>query len=228
MSSSKNYNSIVFLTTLSVYLGLVLVGGASSPVLAQAALTRNFDIQEEIEYKDDLDKKPDEDKILSEYLDSFQTLYKLAKEFAEKHAGNSGNYEFNCSAFAGKQSNFTVNCKNGTGTFTGAFIPQISHIRSTFSSEIFGKNRQVNINLLLSTNDFLIKTSFSRNAELQKSIFDTFLNEVLFHSEVQNLEDRLKIYGQETTVTCENDQIFIVTNLPRASIDSLFAEKNAK
>ena len=68
MSDKKKYNSIVFLTTLSVYLGLVLVGGAGSPVLAQAALTRNFDIQEEIEYKDDLDKKPDD-----ELLDFFDT-----------------------------------------------------------------------------------------------------------------------------------------------------------
>ncbi len=30
-----------------------------SPVLAQAALTRNFDIQDEVEIKDDLEKNPD-------------------------------------------------------------------------------------------------------------------------------------------------------------------------
>ena len=62
MTSGKNYNSIVFLTTLSVYLGLVLVGG-TPPVLAHAAMTRHFDIQNEIEVKDDLDKKPDDEKI---------------------------------------------------------------------------------------------------------------------------------------------------------------------
>ncbi len=33
---SKNHNSIIFLTTLSVYLGLVLVGGSSPQVLAQS------------------------------------------------------------------------------------------------------------------------------------------------------------------------------------------------
>jgi hypothetical protein len=60
---SKN-NSIIFLTTLSVYLGLVLVGGAMSPVLAQAATTRNFNVQDEIEVKDDLDNKPDDCKSL--------------------------------------------------------------------------------------------------------------------------------------------------------------------
>ena len=65
MSQRNKNNSIIFLTTLSVYLGLVLVGGAMSPVLAQAALTRNFDIQDEIEVKDDLDKKPKENDWLT-------------------------------------------------------------------------------------------------------------------------------------------------------------------
>lgn len=55
---NKNYNSIIFLTTLSVYLGLSLLG-ATPQVLAYAATTRNFDIQTEIEFKDDLDNKPD-------------------------------------------------------------------------------------------------------------------------------------------------------------------------
>ena len=63
MSNRKNYNSIVFLTTLSLYLGLVLAGGTTPTVLAQAATTRNFDIKSEIVVEDDLDKKPDDDAI---------------------------------------------------------------------------------------------------------------------------------------------------------------------
>jgi hypothetical protein len=59
MTKSKNHNSIVFLTTLGVYLGLVLAGGASPQVFAHSALTRHFEIQDEIEVKDDLDKKPE-------------------------------------------------------------------------------------------------------------------------------------------------------------------------
>ena len=61
MTTRNKNNSIIFLTTLSVYLGLVLVGGTPS-VLTYAALTRNFDIQNEIEVKDDLDNKPEDDK----------------------------------------------------------------------------------------------------------------------------------------------------------------------
>ncbi len=65
MTTRKNYNSVIFLTTLSVYLGLVLVG-APAPILAQAALTSKLEIKNKIEKKDDLDNKPDdEEKILS-------------------------------------------------------------------------------------------------------------------------------------------------------------------
>ncbi len=58
MTTRKNQNSILVLATLGVYLGLVLVG-ATPQVLAQAAMTRQFDVKDEIEVKDDLDKKPD-------------------------------------------------------------------------------------------------------------------------------------------------------------------------
>jgi hypothetical protein len=59
MSEKKNHNSLIFITTLSVYLGLVLVG-SSPAVLAQAATTRLYDIRSEIVVEDELDKKPDD------------------------------------------------------------------------------------------------------------------------------------------------------------------------
>src|SRR5688500_619254 len=68
MSKNKGYNSILFLTTLSVYFGLVLVGAPSSVLAQQAALTQRFEIQNEFEIEDDLDKKPDEDESLDHYF----------------------------------------------------------------------------------------------------------------------------------------------------------------
>ena len=58
MNSRKNQNSLLVLATLGVYLGLVLTG-ATPQVLAQAAMTRQFDVKDEIEVKDNLDKKPE-------------------------------------------------------------------------------------------------------------------------------------------------------------------------
>lgn len=60
MAKVKNHNSLVFFTTLGVYLSLVLVGGPAPQVFAHGALTRNFEITEEAEVKDDLDKDPQE------------------------------------------------------------------------------------------------------------------------------------------------------------------------
>ena len=57
--SRKSHNSILFLTTLGVYLGLILVG-ATPQVLAQAATTKQFTIREEVSISDDLDKQPDD------------------------------------------------------------------------------------------------------------------------------------------------------------------------
>jgi hypothetical protein len=60
LNTRKNQNSILVLATLGVYLGLVLVG-ATPQVLALAAMTRQFNVKDEIEFAEDLDKKPPED-----------------------------------------------------------------------------------------------------------------------------------------------------------------------
>jgi len=72
MSKQTRYNQILFLTTLSVYMGLVLMGGAS-PALAQAAMAKGFELKTELEAKDDLDKKPNdkEKKQISQSLDDY-------------------------------------------------------------------------------------------------------------------------------------------------------------
>ncbi|MFN6964294.1 MAG: hypothetical protein ACK4S4_11080 [Pyrinomonadaceae bacterium] len=59
MSYRKGQNSIIFLATLGVYLGLVLAGGAAPQVYAYAATTRAFDAREEIEIGDDFFGPPD-------------------------------------------------------------------------------------------------------------------------------------------------------------------------
>lgn len=106
MSTRKSQNSILFLTTLGVYLGLVIAGGASPQVFAHpAATTRNFDITDEIEFKDDLDKKPDpanEQTELSSNAaahDRFRPLTSLLKHFRPiinlDAVGSNSYFQFN-------------------------------------------------------------------------------------------------------------------------------------
>lgn len=51
---------MLFIATLGVYLGLFIAGGAAPQVFAHSATTRGFEISDEVEVKDDLDKKPGE------------------------------------------------------------------------------------------------------------------------------------------------------------------------
>ncbi|HVF47549.1 MAG TPA: hypothetical protein VNA17_08295 [Pyrinomonadaceae bacterium] len=59
MTKPKTQNSAVVLATLGVYLGL-LMAGAVPQVMASAALTRQFDVRDEIESSDEFDNKPDD------------------------------------------------------------------------------------------------------------------------------------------------------------------------
>ena len=105
MSNSKNYNSILFLTTLSVYLGLVLVGASPQVLAQQITFVNKFEIQNEIEFEDDLDKKP-EDNESSE-------IKKFAHNLSFEKSGETDlvvkNNKFLSSLF---EKSFQINCIN--------------------------------------------------------------------------------------------------------------------
>jgi hypothetical protein len=67
LANKKNQNSILFLTTLGVYIGLLMVGSTPGVIAQQGAMTRNFEISDEIEERDDLDTQPDpsQDELLT-------------------------------------------------------------------------------------------------------------------------------------------------------------------
>lgn len=69
MSSKKGQNSILLLTTLGVYLGLLMAGATPGVIAQQAALTRNFELSEEFEAKDDLDRDPQDAAAESDAVD---------------------------------------------------------------------------------------------------------------------------------------------------------------
>ena len=248
MSELKKHNSIIFLTTLSVYLGLVLVGGASSPILAQAALTRNFDIQEEIEYKDDLDKKPEDEKLdFSKTLDDY--YYSVAKfvidlqRLHQIEKFDLGYDKFEIIESAG------VFCKiDGDRARHGETAQRIDNYwlepaitdakhefdRWNFLSDCLKEDESETV--FSTRSDFrfsydkselkielpAFKSDNQRAGQLAEKFNRAFKD---FQSDDEN-----KIVGQThkyTTIKSENNQVFLITNLPRASIDSPFAEKDA-
>ena len=78
MSQKKSQNPFLLLTTLGVYIGLLMAGGTPGVIAQQAALTRNFELSEEFEVRDDLDRDPDGDIVVTEVidLDSIEVIVK--------------------------------------------------------------------------------------------------------------------------------------------------------
>jgi len=93
LSKPKNQNSLLVLTTLGVYLGLVLLG-ATPQVLAQAAMTRQFSVKDEVQRKDDLDDNPPpSDNGLEAYITESQAFLDRLRELGVSPDSNGFDYD---------------------------------------------------------------------------------------------------------------------------------------
>jgi len=241
VNKNNNYNSILFLTTLSVYLGLVLVSG-SAPVLAQAAMTRDFDIKNEIIFEDDLDKKPDEDLFVSSLVELVNELNK----FSEK-----GVFDWNIKHEYQLDGLSFCESDNSPSFIEPSPSESIFYIESSLEKQQVYKKideRFVSIarNLFkqatnLELGDFhshkfdLTLTFDQRNLDIKANVktgngknaqtFADSLTNYLTYTVSNSISAKEKIVAENTKIIFENNQVFIVTRLPRASIDALLAEQ---
>lgn len=242
MTKSKNYNSIVFLTTLSVYLGLVLVGG-TAPVLAHSALTRDFDIKNEIEFKDDLDNKPDNEEIESFFeID----LNEAVASFIEDLRGlkRKGKYKSNF------KKTFTTKCGHSYCSVDEAaasmvFEDQHSKIsdalwnlhwklsiadKKDLGSISFidfpkenGGCKEFTLQLTFSRKELEVKFNFTKETTHKAFAYAENLNSKFKNKSDESSDLLIKKVYENTKAATENNQVFVVTRLPRASIDELLA-----
>ena len=245
MSQRNKNNSVIFLTTLSVYLGLVLVGGAMSPVLAQAAMTRNFDIQDEIEVKDNLDKKPSDEELdfssaIKSYFDDVKDLIEDLQKFQrnKKFDLDSERFDF--------EHHLGIGCNIGEQAgVNGDFFRKIENrgVESAINSAIYDFDDWETFSDCLPTETF--KDNFTSRFKLKVSYDTSELKVEIFATKRTNqradfLAERFKqSYGlyeideenlivksiyQNTFINSENNQVFIVTRLPRGSLDELLKQ----
>lgn len=249
MTNRKNHNSILFLTTLSVYLGLVLVG-ATPQVLAQAALTRSFDIQLEAEVKDDLDKKPDDDPIAfsGPTGDYFDDVEDFVQDLIKLHQIEKYNLDYD--SFHVKQSELSrCNLKTVRHTVVSSNIDKVDNrwfkpalidaiIRfeeyafwgDCLPSKEFDNDKAAGFELETSydKSSFTFALSFTKESpQKAKQLLERF-NQAYKIYELDEDEIVIRKIYENTTFKSENNQVFIVTRLPRGSIDSLLATKNAQ
>ena len=209
-----------------MYLGLVLVG-ATPQVLAQAAMTKQFNVKDEIEHKDDLDIKPDGDKAIEQFALSFGDLYKIAAEISIDHPDkvSEGQYSFNCFFSQSQRGLSTMHCpgslNNGTHIHSGrnnqplrqlydAFIARSDSVHEKFLIQFGFGDAEVSFRTTITASDSLCAASAA-------SVFD---NALARHRLLEANLIRSLIF-EASKVTVENNKIIIVTRLPRGSLDSL-------
>lgn len=245
MSNRKNYNSIFFLT---VYLGLVLVG-ATPQVLAQAAMTRQFDIKTEIIVEDDLDKKPDDEKInfedsLENYFDDVESFFKDLQKLHKIEKFDLDYDKFSVSEFGFVPCNvdgdpvryseqeISIDNRWLEAAVTDARykFENYNFLSDCQKNEKFENHLSTNSKFKLSYDKTELKLEISA-PKLSKQRADFLVdkfNQAYRIYEVDEENNFVKIIHQNTSFKSENNQVFIVTRLPRGSIDDLLNEKDAQ
>ena len=222
-----------------------MVGGAAPQVLAHSATTRNFEITEEIEIKDDLDKNP------PDAADSAESRMALLTYFQDVEYFINSLKRFNGSKFDVASDSFEVTqttqlpCipANRIGSYTAnKFVTpndKLKPLLESFSKLLtdgyslgdcltnsrFAPNEATDskFNFRLDNNVFAVEVAVKKNsAESAKLLAADLAN--TFKELRRETTDavRLKLYDS-TSFKAENDQIFVITNLPRAGLDPLLA-----
>lgn len=245
MSGRKN-NSILFLTTLGVYFGLILVGGAAPQVFAHGALTRSFELQDEIEINDDLDKKPDNETAtlslsIKTYLEDVEYFLGALRRLRE-----NGKFDFSNDAFEVTQSTL-LPCvaANNVGSYTAnTFDLKNEQLRP--SLERFSKLLTDGYSLAdclpqsrfdgkeATSSRFTFKYDAAGLAvhvsvqkaspEIAKKLSGDLVTEFAKFTPTSGELARRKIF-ENTSFKSKNDQVSVVTRLPRADLDPLLATR---
>ncbi|HNU07969.1 MAG TPA: hypothetical protein PKO33_09400 [Pyrinomonadaceae bacterium] len=225
MANCKAHNSILFLTTLSVYLGLVLVGGSPS-VMAHAALTQKLEIAHDFEAEDDLDKKPDDEAGISDYAAVCWQIARFAVEFTEANRDKfpDGAYSYDYSVINDPNSQLLLKSANGkSGVIWGGFARPLVELNETIPWFAEPMSEKFRVAVSIDNAEVNIRTSFNRNAaDLEPTA--AFYNQIIQRRAVENTT--LRPVYLNTEVSHQTNRLIVVTRLPRASIDEALPKSN--
>jgi hypothetical protein len=245
VTTRKGQNSILFLTTLGVYLGLVLVGAPH--VLAQAATARQFDVKDEIEKKDDLDKGPDgcgllqakvadkqkafsfDNASLFNYISSLRAVYAAAQELGSE----SFLIEWNP---IGAPDNLTTPGAWANdnrqpvllqGTVRRALDKAFLSLSQVFPTTGPDDKHLIGFSLNASKSDIDLASKFTRfdDVDAHRAFIAYTASMDFWRCAAKTPADRLLAHN--TDVSWTGNQLLLVTHLPRGSLDELLA-KDAK
>ena len=243
MKDRKPQNSALLIATLGVYLGLVLAGAAPQ-VLASAALTKQFNVRDEIEFKDDLDNKPDDPR--SPVTESVKIYVEDVEYFLSSlgrlHA--RGKFDILRDTFEVSESTLLPCVDSGrTGRYTPVkFTSSSEETRPALEHLSRGMVYGYSLGDCIPTNEFtnvtavdssftykLDDTTFSITVAVKKDStqravdLQRELAAVLALYAAKDASALRKTVIQNTIYRVTNEQLLIVLSLPRGSLPSLLA-----
>jgi hypothetical protein len=246
VTNRRTNNSILFLTTLGVYLGLVLVGGAAPQVFAHGALTRNFELKDEIETRDDLDNKPDGDtgtlslsiktylEDVEYFLDALQKLEQNGK-FDPAHdrfevtqstllpcvaANKVGNYTAN--TFDLKNESLRPSLERFSKLLTDGYSLADCLPNSRFDGKEVTSSK---FTFKLDDDALYVQVAVQKaSPEIAKRLSADLASVFPRFAPSAAQLARLKIF-ENTTFKSKNDQVLVITRLPRAALEPLIAKR---
>ena len=240
MSNRKTYNSIVFLT---VYLGLALVG-ASPQVLAQAALTQKIaEVQSDAENKSN-DKdcwngvpKEVTNSVKFDYLSYgiLEFVHGIQKliETGKYNIGEDFDFYFEIKKMPDDGLIISNLIHSGNELLRQASWEKseilVSNSYFRYDSKINRHTSYSTVRFTSDNGDLTIKISQEKEtAKGAEGFANIYNNRFNLGRCSKYVEAKPKIIYSSSKAFTENNQVFIVTRLPRASIDKLLAQKDAQ
>lgn len=234
-----------------MYLGLVLVG-ATPQALAQAAMTRQFNVKDEVEVKDGLDNKPGSEEIdlfLQKNLESAVSdiIRKYRTKAGKKKRSVAGHQEFwvalsrsyysvekaDSESSIGPVSKGDPNAwiedaflaihKNFQRNNTWKFKDVPGFIKFSAGATPSERHKYFSLNTKLSESDFEVQVAFSRETPSDAALFAERIDALLRKRTLAVSDPLTKQIIDHTTAAAANDQVSIITRFPRAGLDALLA-----
>jgi len=228
-----------------VYLGLVLVG-ATPQVLAQAAMTRQFNVKDEVEHKNEFDDNPDIEELKSLITNSLEgTIASFISEVKGSDINSVSRASLSKSHSLHSLRNFCSeewievfdplkSLPRGTDPLNElhrdldvgsgwkfATVPHFIQAQQGPPEQKFCKAFSVSTDL--DSDNLSVKILFSRTDSLSAFRLAAYLNDFLYDRSHYFQDPITRQLYQYTRATSDYANVLIVTRLPRAGLDTLLA-----
>ncbi len=229
-----------------MYLGLLLVGGTPCVLAQDAATTKSFVLKDEIEVKDDLDKDPDPASLALSIKVYFEDVNFFLGGLQQ--LGRRGSFDHTSDRFEVSQDTL-LPCVAGNkvGSYTArSFDSANTNIRPLLErfgkllndgysladclpSTRFGNDEAADSRFVVrfDQNELSVEVAVKKRSANYASRFLGHLDRAVQLFKEQHKDLNRDAIFDATQVRSRDDQVFIVTRLPRAGLETLLA-KDAK